>query len=247
VSKLRNFMKKENKKKLIKESVVSRIEGGEIEMKPKSYFIVKSFLIVGSLFLFFLFALYIGSLVLFVFRANNILFFYGTGLHGIKAVIFSFPWHLVLLSFALILFLEIIGKNFRVVYQKPLIYSLIVIMTLSLTGSMLIDSFSMHDSFFRMAEEEKLPIGGRMYRNLGNLDIENAHFGEILKKENNLWTMRLENNEIVSLKITDETKGRRVFGEIIEGSNIVVIGELENEEINVLGFRRVNGHRRNER
>ncbi len=240
-------MEKENNKKLIKENVVSKIERGEVEMRSKSYFILKGFLVLGSLFLFFLFALYVGSLIVFVFRANNILFFYGTGLHGIKTVIFSFPWYLVLLSLILIVLLEIISKNFRVVYRKPLIYSLIVIMILSLTGSVLIDSFSMHDSLFRMAEEKKLPIGGRMYRNLGNLDIENAHFGEILEKENNNWTMRLENNEIVSLKITDETRGRRFFGEIMEGNNVVVIGELENEEINVWGFRRINGHRRNER
>ncbi len=239
-------MEKKNKK-LIKENIVSKIERGELKMRTKSYFILKSFLIFGSLSLFFLFTLYIGSLVVFVLRANNILFFYGTGFHGIKTVIFSFPWYLVLLALILIVFLEIIGKNFRVVYRKPLIYSLIAIMILSLTGSILVDSFSMHDSLFKMANEEKLPIGGRMYRNLGNLDIENAHFGEILKKENNNWTMRLENNEIVSLKITNETRGKRVFEEIKEGSEVVVIGELENEEINVLGFRRVNGNRRNER
>jgi hypothetical protein len=240
-------MNKENDKKLIRENIVSKIESGEIEMRSKSYFILKSFLVFGSLFLFFLFALYIGSLVVFVLRVNNILFFYGIGFHGIKTVIFSFPWYLVLLSLILIIFLEIIGKNFRVVYQKPLIYSLIVIMILSFTGSILVDSFAMHDSLFKMAKEERLPVGGRMYRNLGNLDIENAYFGEILEKENNNWTMRLENNKIVLLKVTNETRGKRVFEEIEEGSEVIVIGELENEEINVLGFRRINGNRRNER
>ncbi len=240
-------MKKENNKNLLGESVISKIRKEELEMKPKSYFILRSFLIFVSLFLFSIFALYIGSLIVFVLRTNNILFFYGTGLHGMKTIIFSFPWYLVLLSLLIIIFLEIIGKNFRVIYQKPLIYSLILIIILSLTGSILIDGFSMHDSFFKMAKEERLPVGGRMYRNLGNLDIENAYFGEILEKENNYWTMKLENNEIVSLMITDKTRGKRFFEEITEGSKVIVIGELENGEINVLGFRRLNGKHKNER
>lgn len=231
-------MEKENNEKLISQ-VVSKIEKGELKMKPKAYFVAKTILIVGLLNLGFLLALYFGSLIIFVLRINDIFLFHGMGFQVIRSALLSFPWYLVFLVFALVILVETTAKRFHFIYRKPLIVSLLIILALVFLSSFLVERSSLHHSFFRLAEQERLPLAGRMYRDLGNLKIENVYFGTILEKKDDFWIMELDSGEAVSLKITEKTRGRRVFSEIKEGNEVIVIGELEEGLINVDSFKKI--------
>jgi len=232
-------MKKENSGNSITEKVVSRIERGELKMKPRAYFIAKSFLVIGLLSLFFLLLLYFASLVVFVLRINDIFLFRGIGFYAIRNVLISFPWYLALLIFVLILLVGVIGRKFQFVYRRPFIVSLLVISVVVIASSFLVEKSSLHYSFFRLAEQERLPVAGRMYRDLGNLDINDAYFGVLLEKENDQWKMELDSGEKVDLKITEKTRGRRLYLQIEEGEKILVIGEMEEGVIDVISFRTV--------
>ncbi len=238
--KLKNYyMKKENSENEITERVVSKIEKGELKMKPRAYFIAKSLLVIGLLALATLLLLYFGSLIVFVLRVNNILLFHGMGFYAIRSILLSFPWYLVFLTLVLIILIEIIGRRFQFVYRKPFIISLFAILFIVTASSFLIESSSLHHSFYKLAEQERLPLAGRMYRELGNLDIEDTYFGIILEKERNFWKMELDSEEIVSLKITEKTRGRRTFSEIEEGEKVIVIGEMNEGIIDVVSFKKI--------
>ncbi len=246
-------MKKENSENSITEKIVSKIERGEVKMKSRSYFIARSFLIIGLLSLFFLLLFYFGSLIIFVLRINDILLFHGIGFYAIRNILLSFPWYLVFLIFILALLISVIGRKFQFVYRKPLIFSLFAILVIVIVSSFLIEKSSLHYSFFKLAQEERLPVAGRMYRNLGNLDIDNAYFGIILEKQNDLWIMELDDGEKVDLKITEETRGRRLYLQTEEGEKVLVIGEMDEGKIDVVSFKtverrfRYNSKRLNER
>ncbi len=231
-------MKKKNSENSITGKVVSKIEKGELKMKPRAYFIAKSFLFIGLLALVILLLLYFGSLIVFVLRVNNILLFHGMGFYATRSILLSFPWYLILLISILIILIEIIGRRFRFVYRKTFIISLLTILFIVVVSSFLIEKSSLHYSFYRLAEQETLPLFGRMYRELGNLDIEDVHFGIILEKKSDLWKMELDSGEIVSLKITEKTRGRRTFSEIEEGK-VIVIGEMEGGVIDVVSFKKI--------
>jgi len=238
-------MKKENNEKLISQKVVSKIEKGELKMRPKVYFVAKTILIVGLSVLALLLALYFGSLIIFVLRINDILLFHGMGFQAIRSVLLSFPWYLVFLVFVLVVSVEIVAKRFHFIYRKPLIISLLIILALIFLSSFLIEKSSLHHSFFRLAEQERLPLAGKMYRDLGSLEIENVYFGTILEKKDDFWIMELDSGEAVSLKINEKTRGRRVFSEIKEGNEIIVIGGLEEGVINVDSFKKIERRFRN--
>lgn len=241
-------MKKENNKKTIKEEVVSKIKKGEVKMKSRSFFILKTVLTFGLIVLLSLLVLYLGSLIVFVFRANDMMLFSGMGFQGIRIVLLSFPWYLFVLVVILIVFVEIIAKNFSFVYRRPLIYSFIGIVFLVALGSLMVEAMSVHDSFFDMAKEERLPVAGGMYKHLGRLDMDSAYFGTLLDKDGTVWTMELDSGEEVILEITTITRGFRILNELKEGSTVVVIGDREGDIINVMSFKRINGKgRRNER
>ncbi len=244
--KLKNYyMQKENNEKPISQKVISRIEKGELKMRPKAYFVAKTILIAGLLTLAFLLALYFSSLIIFVLRMNDILLFHGMGFQAIRSIVVSFPWYLVLLVIGLVVLVEAVAKRFNFIYRKPLIISLLIILILVFLSSLLIEKSSLHHSFFKLAEQERLPLAGRIYRDLGNLEIENVYFGKILEKKDNLWIMELDSGEEISLKITEKTRGRRVFSEIKEGDKVIVIGELEGGLIGADSFKRIERRFRN--
>jgi len=238
-------MQKENNEKPISQKVISRIEKGELKMRPKAYFVAKTILIAGLLTLAFLLALYFSSLIIFVLRMNDILLFHGMGFQAIRSIVVSFPWYLVLLVIGLVVLVEAVAKRFNFIYRKPLIISLLIILILVFLSSLLIEKSSLHHSFFKLAEQERLPLAGRIYRDLGNLEIENVYFGKILEKKDNLWIMELDSGEEISLKITEKTRGRRVFSEIKEGDKVIVIGELEGGLIGADSFKRIERRFRN--
>jgi hypothetical protein len=238
--KLKNYyMKKENNENLITKKVISKIEKGELKMKPRFYFVAKSFLVIGLLTLASLFLLYFGSLIVFILRVNNILLFHGMGFQVIRNILLAFPWYLVFLILILIIVIETIGKRFRFIYRKPLIVSLSAILFIVVASSFLIESSSLHHSFYRLAEQERLPLAGRMYRELGNLDIEDTHFGIILEKKNDFWIMELDSGEAVKLKITEKTRGRRTFLETEEEEKVIVVGEMKEGVIDVDSFKKI--------
>ncbi len=232
-------MTKKNSENSITERVVSKIEKGELKMKPRAYFIAKSLLVIGLLALATLLLLYFGSLIVFVLRVNNILLFHGMGFQVIRSILLSFPWYLVFLAFVLIILIEIIGRRFQFVYRKPFIVSLLAILLIVTASSFLVEGSSLHHSFYRLAEQERLPVAGRMYRELGNLDIDDTYFGIISEKESDLWKMELDSGEIVGLKITEKTRGRRTFSEIEIGEKVIVIGEMEEGIIDVVSFKKI--------
>ncbi len=242
-------MKKEKDKISITKEVLLKIEKGEVKMRSKYIFILKTILIVGLIALFSLFILYLGSLMVFVFKINDMDIFSGMGIQGIKIILNTFPWYLVFLMFLLVFLVEILAKKFSLVYRKPLLYSFVIIVMLMVVGSVFVDATSIHHSFFDLAEEERLPRAmGGMYRYLGNLEMENVHFGTLLDKSKESWLLEIKEGEVVYLNISQRTKGRRKFEEIEEGSEIIVIGERVGKKIEVLGFRGINGRsRKNER
>ena len=246
-------MKKGNKENSIAEKVVSKIERGELKMRSRAYFIAKLLLVVGLLVLFFLLLLYFGSLIVFVLRINDILLFHGIGFYATRNILLSFPWYLVFLIFTLILLISVIGRKFKFVYRSPFIISLVAILIMVVVSSFLIEKSSLHYSFFRLAEKEKLPVVGKMYRNLGNINIDDAYFGVILEKQNDFWTMELDSGKEVKLKVTEKTRGRRLYLQIEEGEKVLAIGELDEGVIDVVSFKvierrfRHNNQRLNER
>ncbi len=232
------MMKKDKSK--IEERVISKIESGEIKMKSRKYFVFKAFVFFFSLLLLSLFLLYIGSLIVFVLRANDIFLFQGMGLKGWRAIFLSFPWYLVLLSFFLIVLLQIFGNKFRLVYRRPLFYSFIAIILFVILGSVLIERCSFHQTLYNRARQGEFSLGSGMYRHLGDIDLEHKYTGTVLDIKELQVIIKQKNNEIFIVNITRDTRGKRFFQDIVVGSEIVVIGKVEGNTIDANAIRKIN-------
>jgi len=95
--------------------IIDKIKKEEIKMKPKWQFILRTFSIIGLAIIFFVIALYLSSFILFSFRPFPL-----------------FPLIFLMISIALF---EYLLKEFKIVYRKPVIYTLFfIILSLFIMG-----------------------------------------------------------------------------------------------------------------
>lgn len=233
-------MKNNDREPSISRRVSDAIRQGDIKMHSRSYFWAKGMLFFGVLVLLVSLILYLGSLLVFVLRANSILVLPGLGLYGLRAILLSFPWFILALTVVLVGILEWTAKRFAVVYRRPLIYSLLIIMVLAVTGSILMENLSFHRFVSGLAKERQLPAVGRMYRHLSDLEMDNVYFGVISEKEVDHWKLKLNDGSEIVLDLENLVQGRRLQDRLAVGSEVVVIGEeVRPDVVSVVRFRRL--------
>ncbi len=226
------------KKKNIRKEVFSVISSGDIKVKPKWHFIVKSFAVALFTIILFLLFIYLTSLLLFVLRVNDIALIHGLGVHGVRVVITSFPWYIVFVAVTALIMMRLFGRNYPFFYRKTFFAFLIITLAVGVAGIVIIDTCSVHQSIYSAAKRGQLPVGGRMYRNLANLNMDDVYRGKIIK-ENNEAKIQLDSGVVLNIIITQETKGKRIFYETDTGDQVIIIGDIENSTVTVNAFRKL--------
>jgi len=227
-------MEKENKNSIAKK-VISKIEGEDVKMKSRFYFLTQFSLWVVLIASLLFIALYIGSLIIFILRKNNIHLFRGMGMGVVRSIISSFPWFVIVLLLALVFLTGIAIKKSKISYKKPLIYSFIVILFFTVIGGFLVDRSSVHDRLWKRAQRNEIHFIDGMYRRMGNIDIDNAYFGNLKELEEG-WSIITEDNREYILDMTNARK-KRIFLRSRDGDRILVIGEQEDNRLKVSYFK----------
>jgi len=226
--------------KSIEEVVLNKIKSGEVKMRPKIYFVLKTTLIALSVFVVILFVLYLVSFIVFTMRASGAWFLPGFGPLGARTFLFSLPWILILIAVILIVALEVFAKHFTFVYRRPIVYSMLIIIALVLLGGFIIERTSFHPDLFWRAREGHLPLMGRIYRD-PNMMVEpqNVHHGVVSELTEEGFRLKKSNDEILNVVVSGETQFP-FEKEIKEGDIVVVMGERNDDTVQAFGVRRIN-------
>lgn len=228
-----------SQKSLLTGKALEKIKSGQVKMRPKAHFILKTALATFGFILIILFVLYLISFIVFTLRMSGIWFAPGFGFYGIKIFLFSLPWLLILTAIILILILEILIKYFSFAYRRPILYSILGIIALALLGSFVIGQIKIHPYLFKKSQERDLPIAGKFYRDFGAGKFRNAHRGVISEITDNGFFIETRHNEILEIIITSET--RFPFGkDIKENDSVMILGERDNDTVRAFGVRKVN-------
>ena len=231
-------MNNQQEKNLITDKVLNKIKSGEVKMKPKIYFILRTILfILGALVLVF-FIIYFISFIIFSLRASGVLFLPKFGLPGMKILFSSLPWLLILMTVILIMLLEIFAKKFTFVYRRPIVYSLLIIIMIVFMGSILIDKTPLHLNLFHRAQERHLPGIGMVYRDFGAPRIGNLHYGVVSEITDNGFRIKTSRSEVLSIVIIPKTR-IILKTDIKQGDAIVVLGKQSNGAVQALNIYKV--------
>lgn len=217
-----------------KEEILEKIKEQTVKMKPKSHFVFKTIIYVLSFIFVFLFVIFLASFIVFSLRIRGVWHFSDFGFRGLGLFFSSFPWLLLIFAIIFIAILEIFAKKFSLVYKKPLLYSILGIVTVVFIFSFIIGCTSMHPQLFRSVQEGRLPIMGPMYRGQFMEPPRNVFIGRVTELTDNGF--KLETKQGENLEVIIPSKIKSSFNGSIEKDDIIVVmGERENSFIRAFG------------
>ena len=218
--------------------VLSEIKNDQIKMRPRAYFVLKSALIIFGTFLVALFTLYLTSFILFALRASGVWYLSGFGFYGLKTSFILLPWLLILMAIILLIILEVLVKHFSFAYHRPILYSILGIIIFTLLGSFIIDKARFHSCLFQKAQEERLPVMGKFYRDLNIEKDHNVCRGIVFETTNNSFQIKTPRGKILNVETTSETQFPDGT-DIKKDDVIIVLGKQDDSEIQAIGIRKV--------
>ena len=227
-----------SQKSSIANNVIHQIKDDKIKMRPKIYFILKSVAIAIGIFFTALFILYLISFIIFALRASGVWYLPGFGLRGIGASFALLPWLLILTSVILIIILEILVKHFAFAYRKPVLYSILFVVSFALLGSFAVDRAGLQSGLFKRAEQGNLPVAGKFYSDLGKAKNKDARRGVVSEITDNGFLILTRNNEEFEIIVSPDTCFP--YGaEIKENDTIIIFGKQDNGSVQAVGIRKV--------
>ena len=218
--------------------VLGKIKNDQIKMRSKKHFILKSVLIILSVFLVSFFILYLTSLILFALRASGVWYLSGLGFYGLKTSFILLPWFFIIIAIVSLVVLEALVKHFSFAYHRPILYSILGIVIFTLLGSFVIDKIQFQSCLFQKAQEKRLPIMGNFYRDLGIEKDHNVCRGIIIEIVNNNFQIKTPRGKILNVNITSETQFPD-GADIKKNDVIIVLGERDDNEIQAVGIRKI--------
>jgi len=227
-----------NNQKLLREKVFEKIKSGQIAMRPKFYFALKTLLISGIIFLVVLLMAFLVSFISFHLRASGIWYLTAFGWQGLGVYLRLLPWFLIILSIVLILLLEILARRFSFVWRRPLFYSLLAIILIAVVGGFVIEKSSLHPQLFWQAREGKLLLMGPMYREFGMPRFRDVHRGVVEEVTENGFKIRTFDEQLLTVVLVREPRFP-LEKEIKQGDSVVVMGARQNDTVRAFGIRKV--------
>jgi len=206
--------------------IIEKIVKGEIKMKPKAYFVIKSVLVILAFLLCSLFALFLISFVVFIMVENGSFAFPGFGFVGFKVLFGSLPWVLVILALVLIFALEVLLKKFSFTWKKPIVYSLLGVVLFVFLAGGVIAKTGLHNKLLQRANQGGLPILGGAYVGFRGNVIHCR--GVVEYVEDNFFSINTNKKIPCPCQINANTKMPQ-DRQVIEGDRVMVLGRLRKD------------------
>ncbi len=223
----------------LRDKVLGAIKSGQVKMRPKWHYVLKTALAITGGVLLSLALLYMVSFIFFALRANGVWFMPLFGLSGMRTFVMSLPWLLIGASLLFIIILEILVKRYAFAYRKPLLYSVLGILALAIIGGFALARAPFHRSLLRRAQEDRPPLTGPFYREFGMHRFHDIHPGAITLIIDDGFILHTPQGETFTVRLVPET--RLPFGfNFAEGDEVVVFGEREDDIVEARGILEIN-------
>ncbi len=218
-----------------KKEILDKIKNGELDMKPKWHFVLKSALLLVGTVIAALLAVYFLSFVIFTLKETGVGFSVLYGFKGISLFVMHSPWILISATVVFVGILYLLITHYSFSYQKPLVYSMVGVVLFALVGSVIIEQTTMHAKLQQYSEQTEVPVFPPMYRGAKALPTENIVHGEILEVTEQGLIVESVAGEIV-IDINERTR-QRPGSEYRVGERVIIYGEKNDGRVQAFGIR----------
>lgn len=213
----------EKYKSQLKEKIQHAIETGQIAMRPRWHFVLKSVLFSLGGVILLLALLYFSSFVFFALHKSGLWIVPTFGLRAGWVFLRSLPWLLIFLTLIFIVLLEVVVRKYTFGFRKPLLYTAFGILLLALFGGFIISRTPLHEHF-----------SNTFYHNFGPTHLDDVHPCTVGEVTETGFSCTTEDGENLTVNIGPNT--RFPLGtDFAQGDEVVVFGPEEDGVIDALG------------
>ncbi len=233
---------KEQEVNQTKKNILEQISSGQVKMKPRWQFVLRTVLLGIGIILAALAIIYFASLTVFVLRLQGILFVPTFGIVGIYSFINSAPWLFILITIAFVIVLQILVHKYQFVYGKPLFYSIAALMVLVLISVILIEQTSLHPGLYSQSKNGRFPFLGGIYEHPIMMHMpQNVTAGLITEIVDP--GMKIKTNQDVEYIVLIGQNTKMPYNQEFDiGDMVVVLGNREDGRIQAVGIRSFDDH-----
>lgn len=156
--------------------VLEKVRTGSVRMHSRAYFIARVALSVVVAGLTLVISAGIISFIAFSLHESGELFLLGLGARGIQTFLFLFPWGLLAVDIALIIFLQWLLQGFKFGYRAALLTVFFYVLLGSAALAAVINILPVHPALLQKADRGELPLIGDMYEGIHNSHHEQGIF-----------------------------------------------------------------------
>ena len=217
-----------------KDNLLSEIKQGDLNMRPRWQFALRSLLLVCGALLVGLIAIYLLSFIGFFLRETGVGFAPLYGLQGVMVFVLTSPWLLIGITGVFLLTLYTLIGQFAFSYQRPLIYTLVGTVFGVLVISGIIVSTSAHDRAEQFARDRGVPLLTPLYQSIDDRRTGITR-GVITATTSTGFTLETRDGTIDVL-VTSNTHVRpgQTF---TPGDRVHVIGDVADGTVEAIGIR----------
>lgn len=233
-------MENNEKEKTIEESILATIKSGQLKMRPRWHFVLKTILAALGGVILVLTLLYLASFIIFALRQTGVLFVPAFGIEGWFAFFTHLPVVLIILLLIFIIILEILVRHYSFAYRRPLLYSVLGISILVFVGALAVANSSFHGGLSKYADNNKDTFVGRFYGDYGRQRFVDVHRGIITETIDNGFLMINKRDEVLTIVISRRT--RLPFGaDFSIGDIVVIFGHRDGNAVQAFGIQEIEG------
>lgn len=223
------------RKKSIKENVLTAINSGTVTMRPRWHFVLRAILLVLGVVLSALAVLYLGSFIAFTLRQTGVVFAPGFGSRGWFVFFRSLPWLLIGVAVLFLVVLEVLVRRFSFAHREPLIYLTLGILAVVIGGSVFI--IPLQRAAFRAVRRDHAPFPGQFYLNFGAPHFVDIHRGTVVSRAGDQFTMQDPAGMQVTVLVASDTRVAPADEGFGPGDTVVVFGHQEGSVVYAKGIR----------
>lgn len=227
----------------MREHVLATIKQQRLVMRPYWHYLLPAVLGLIGIVILTLLLIFLVSFILFMLTQSGVLFAPVFGLPGLRALLLSLPWVLIILALVFVAVLEVLVRRYTFTYRRPLLYSMGIIILLAAVGGFVIAQTPLHRGLFDRADRGRLPLAGPLYRELGAPQAHQIYPGRVREITMDGFYMVTPRREEFRVLINPDTQFLRGPDVAVEDI-VVVFGERADRTIRARVIRRLDPNER---
>lgn len=218
-----------------KDNVLQQIKNGELDMRPRRYFVLRGVLAACGVLITALIGVYVVSFIVFFLRETGVGVAPLYGFRGISIFVLSSPWLLLGAAAMFLAVLYVLVSRYAFSYQRPLIYTLIATIAGVIVLAALIGQTQAHDHVRHYIAGQNVPLLGPLYQSVDRPRTGVTH-GVVSEQTVDGFVLVDRAGAAVTVTITDATR-RHPNETFSVGTSVRVIGTVVDGQIDAIGVR----------